>query len=119
MVTLINKARPPRPLLYNLPHAEYCSAIGKCACQQRERAVLLGDPATGEAHVKKENVLTPSALRIMAGSKATGLHEAVLQVGAVKRDLGKKILIAVVEAKPAAPKVEAQAKTSKKGRRSR
>ena len=67
-VTLINTTR--RMKVINLPHASYCEALGTCACTAGR-----GDR------------LTASSLTLCAGSTTLGLHEAVLQLPDVARDI--------------------------------
>lgn len=67
-ITLINATR--RMKVINLPHASYCEALGTCACV-----------ASGGSKP------TAASLTLPAGSRTTGLPEAVLQLPDVAHDI--------------------------------
>ena len=67
-ITLINATR--RMKVFNLPHQSYCAAIGACTCSLNDRGKLIA-----------------SSLTLPAGSTTPGLHEAVLQLADVARDI--------------------------------
>ena len=97
-VTLINATR--RMKVINLPHDSYCEALGNCAC------------ATGIGSER-----TAASLTLPAGSRTTGIHEAVLQLPDVARDIRAGELRVRREVPPPQPKSRSRKAPRRTGRK--
>jgi len=97
----------------HLPHASYCAASGKCACIKQEIATLVEDPSTGKRLPKRTTKLIPSTLRLMAGSTAGKLPEAVLQAPEVKAAITNKLVADVTPKVKTKTKVQAPSEAAK------
>ena len=97
-ITLINATR--RMKVVNLPHASYCEALGTCACASGQ-----GDRPTA------------SSLTLPAGSTTPGLHEAVLQLPDVARDIRAGELRVRREVPPPQPKSRPRKASRRTGRK--
>ena len=97
-ITLINATR--RMKIINLPHASYCEALGDCVCMARSD----GKP-------------TAASLTLPAGSRTTGLHEAVLQLPDIARDIRAGELRVRREVPPPQPKSRSRKATRRTGRK--
>ena len=97
-ITLINATR--RMKVINLPHASYCEALGSCAC-------------TAEGDSKR----MAASLTLPAGSRMTGIHEAVLQLPDVARDIRAGELRVRREVPPPQPKSRPRKAPRRTGRK--
>lgn len=97
-ITLINATR--RMKVINLPHASYCEALGHCACA----AGNSGKP-------------TAASLTLPAGSRSAGIHDAVLQLPDVARDIRAGELRVRREVPPPQPKSRSRKAPRRTGRK--
>jgi len=97
-ITLINATR--RMKVINLPHARYCEALGHCAC------------AAGSGSKR-----TAASLTLPAGSRTTGIHEAVLQLPDVAHDIRAGELRVRREVPPPQPKSRSRKAKRRPGRK--
>jgi len=97
-ITLINATR--RMKVINLPHASYCEALGSCACVARSGSKP-----------------TAASLTLPAGSRTTGIHEAVLQLPDVARDIREGELRVRREVPPPQPKSRSRKAPRRTGRK--
>ena len=99
-VTLQHRRKQMLP--YQLDHAHYCAALGRCECTTIETQVYVRKPAPG---LRSTQRLAPAVLTLDGNEKRTGLPDAILLApdiaAAVKR--GDIRAITVPEFVPSAP----------------
>lgn len=89
MVKLKNAARPPRMLVYNLSHREFCKS-GECACATIQQE-LHAETEDGKPGVRLIERQIASSLTIPPGHVVEA-DDRVLNVVAVKRDIDSRAL---------------------------
>lgn len=82
-ITLENRER--RMQVFNLPHAIYCAAAGRCECTEQVVTTLVEDPRTGQRTPRSVVRRIPASLTLLARAQRSGLPEAVLDVAEIRR----------------------------------
>ena len=77
-VTLQHRLRTMRP--YELDHAHYCAALGRCECTEITTGVYVRSPAVG---LKVETKKAPPVLTLLGRETRKGLPYAILTAPAI------------------------------------
>lgn len=82
-ITLENRER--RMQVFNLPHAIYCAAAGRCQCTEQVVTTLAEDARTGARTPRSVVRRIPASLTLLARAQQAGLPRAVLEVPEIQR----------------------------------
>ena len=83
--------RSPTTIAYNLDHAGYCTALGRCECSRFEVRLPAKAP-DGVVGLKTVEKTAPPVLTLLGREMRHGLPDAVLEAAEIKSAIAKKLI---------------------------